>query len=41
VVGFIALILAGFVAAAMLGGHGQKGADECSGATMQSVTASA
>lgn len=41
VIGFIALILAGFAAAAMLGGHGQKGADECSGATMQSVTASA
>ena len=41
VVGFVALIVVGFVAAAMLGGHNKTTADPCSGATMQSISASA
>ncbi|HWU01616.1 MAG TPA: YqaA family protein [Novosphingobium sp.] len=37
VAGFVVLVVAGFVAAAMLG-HGGGKTDECSGATMQSIS---
>ena len=40
VAGFVVLVVGGFVAAAMLGGHSGK-ADACMGATMASITASA
>jgi len=40
VAGFVALVVAGFVAAALLGGHKGAGQDECSAATMESITAS-
>ena len=40
VVGFVALVVAGFFAAAMVS-HGGGKTDECSGATMHSITASA
>lgn len=39
--GFIALVVAGFLAAALLGSHKGGNTDECSGATMQSISASA
>lgn len=41
VAGFVVLIAAGFIGAAMLGGHGGGKTDECTGATMQSISASA
>ena len=41
VVGFITLVVAGFFAAAMLGGHSKTASDPCSGATMQSISATA
>jgi membrane protein YqaA with SNARE-associated domain len=39
VAGFLALVVAGFVAVALLGSHKGAAADECTGATMQSITA--
>jgi membrane protein YqaA with SNARE-associated domain len=36
VAGFLALVVGGFIAVAFLGGHRGTGADECSGATMES-----
>ncbi len=41
VAGFVALVVAGFVAVALMGGHKGAAVDECSGATMQSITAKA
>ncbi|NOW44894.1 membrane protein YqaA with SNARE-associated domain [Novosphingobium sp. SG751A] len=38
VAGFIVLVVAGFVAAAMLGGHKSAVADECTGVTMETLT---
>ena len=40
VAGFVVLVVGGFVAAAMLG-HGTGKTDECTGATMQSISAAA
>lgn len=37
VAGFVVLVVAGFVAAAMLGGHKGAVADECTGVTMESL----
>jgi membrane protein YqaA with SNARE-associated domain len=39
VAGFVALILAGFIALAVMSSHKSAGADECSGATMESIRA--
>jgi membrane protein YqaA with SNARE-associated domain len=41
VAGFIALVVAGFLAAALLSSHKGGKTDECSGATMQSLSATA
>ena len=37
VAGFVVLVVGGFAAAAILGGHKAKGADECTGATLESL----
>lgn len=39
VAGFLALVVGGFVAAALLGGHKGSKIDECSGATLESLSA--
>jgi len=41
VAGFVLLVAAGFFAAAMLGGHSGSKTDECTGATMQTITTTA
>jgi len=41
VAGFVVLVAAGFLAATMLGSHKAGSTDECSGATMQTITAKA
>lgn len=40
VVGFVVLVVGGFVAAAMLGGHKSDKADACTGATLETLAAS-
>jgi membrane protein YqaA with SNARE-associated domain len=41
VAGFLAAVVGGFVAVALLSGHGSAKADECSGATMESLAVAA
>jgi len=41
VAGFVILVVGGFVAAAMLGGHKSAKADACTGATLEALAASA
>jgi len=41
VAGFVVLVVGGFVAAALLGGHKGTGIDACSGATLESLAAAA
>ena len=41
VAGFVVLVVGGFIAAALLGGHKGAGIDACSGATLESLAAAA